>query len=228
MWRRSSMVCGLAVVLLLAAAAPAAADSGVRLRLGLFTPEGEGDLFAENADVFTGGVDDLEDVVGGIDYEHRFGEHLALLLSADLYEGKTDQAYRDFVDDRGDDIFHTTTLEIVPFTAGLRFDLAPSRSPVIPYLGGGGGVYTYRYEESGDFIDFDAGGEIFATTLTAEGAVLGYYVLAGVEVPIGPYFSFFAEGRWDRADDELGDDFEDFGTIDLSGRRVMGGLAWRF
>ena len=38
----------------------------------------------------------------------------------------------------------------------------------------------------------------------------------------------FAEGRWDRADDELGGDFEDLGTIDLSGRRVFGGLAWHF
>ena len=47
-------------------------------------------------------------------------------------------------------------------------------------------------------------------------------------LPKGDVGSFFAEGRWDRADDELGGDFEDLGTLDLSGRRVMGGVAWHF
>lgn len=226
---RGTWVSCAAILLALAAAPAAAQDQAFRVRLGLFTPDLDSEYYTDKERDFTGDLDDLEDMVGGVDYEHRFGERVSLLVSADLYEGQVDQSYRDFVDGFGDDIFHTTTLEIIPFTAGVKVELAPARSPVKPYVGAGGGLYTWLLEESGDFIDFGSPGlDIFDTTLSAEGAVFGYYLQAGLDVPLGPYFSLFAEGRWDRAEDELGDDFEGFGDIDLSGRRVMGGLAWKF
>jgi hypothetical protein len=219
----------LALVLLGVAAPAAAQDQAFRLRLGLFTPDGDGEFFAQAERDFTGSAGDFEDAVGGIDYQHRLGRgRVSLLVSADLFEGQTDRSYRDFVDDRGDEIVHTATLEVIPLTAGVKVDLAPERAPVIPYVGVGGGLYNYRYEESGDFIDFNDF-EVFSETFVAEGGVLGYYALAGIEVPIGPWFAFFAEGRWDRAEeDDLGDDFEGLGTLDLSGRRIMGGFAWAF
>lgn len=232
MMRRSLVGAVVAVCLLGAGPAGAAvgADHSVRLRLGLFTPEGEGEYFEGKEVDFTGEADDFEDVVGGIDYLYHAGSRFRFMLSGDVYEGQTDQEYRDFEDNFGDPIVHTTTLEITSVTAGLQVPLAPEGAAVQPYVGAGGGVYTYRLEESGDFIDFGGDLEIFPATLEAEGSVLGYYFLAGLEVPIGPYFSFFAEGRWDRAEDELGDDFDDpvFGTLDLSGRRVMGGVSWSF
>jgi hypothetical protein len=228
------LLAGAAAALCLLATGPAVAqhigpDHSVRLRLGMFFPEGEGRYFEEKQDDFTGEGSDLEDVVGGGDYMYRAGRHFGFMLSGDFYEGHTDQQYIDFEDNFGDAIEHTTTLEIASFTAGIFVPLAPEGFPIVPYIGGGGGVYTYRLEESGDFIDF--GGrdlEIFSATLEAEGSVLGYYLLAGVEVPVGPYFAFFAEGRWDQAEDDLGDDFEDFGTIDLSGHKLMGGVTWSF
>ena len=230
---------GGALLACLAAALPAEAQryrherygdqQSVRLRLGLFTPDGDSDFFEETELDFTGEAQEFEDAVAGIDYVYQMNRNLGLMLSADHFEGQQDQSYRDFEDNRGNRISHTSTLEISPLTVGLVVRLAPERSPVVPYVGAGGGIYAWRYEESGDFIDF--GGStlpVFSDTLEEEGTVLGYYLLAGVEVPISNYFSIIAEGRWDRADDELGGDFEDLGTLDLSGRRVMGGVAWRF
>ena len=232
MMRRSLMGAAVAVCLVGAGEANAAVgpDHTVRLRLGLFTPDGEGQYFEGKETEFTGEASDFEDIVGGADYLYHAGSRFRFVLSGDVYEGQTDQEYLDFEDQFGDPIVHTTTLEITSITAGVQVPLAPQNAVVVPYIGGGGGVYTYRLEESGDFIDFGGDLEIFPATLEAEGSVLGYYFLAGLEVPIGPYFSFFAEGRWDRADDELGDDFDDpvFGTLDLSGRRVMGGVSWSF
>ena len=49
-----------------------------------------------------------------------------------------------------------------------------------------------------------------------------------MEIPLSNGLSIFAEGRWLRADDELDEDFEDFGTLDLSGRDMRAGIAWRF
>jgi hypothetical protein len=204
-------------------------EQSFRLRLGMFTPDGKESFFEDTARDFTGDPNDFEDVVGGLDYVFDLQHNVGLMLSADYFEGQQDQSYRNFEDNRGNRISHTSTLEITPVTAGIVVKLAPERAPVVPYVGAGGGIYAWRYRESGDFIDF--GGStlpVFTDTLEDTGAALGYYLLAGVEVPISPYFSFFAEGRWDRADDELGGDFEGLGTLDLSGERMMGGLAWHF
>jgi opacity protein-like surface antigen len=204
-------------------------DQSVRMRLGLFTPDGKSDFFDDTGRDFTGDVKDLEDVVGGLDYVFQVQRNVGIMLSADYYEGQQDQSYRNFEDNFGHRISHTTTFDVVPLTVGIKVDLAPPSSPIVPYVGAGGGLYTWRYEERGDFIDFGTSHrDVFSSTLEDDGAALGYFVMAGLEVPISPYFSVLAEARWDRADDELGGDFEDLGTIDLGGRRVMGGLAWRF
>ena len=204
-------------------------EQSFRLRLGLFTPEGDSNFWDDVELDFTGDATELEDVVGGVDYVFDLQRHVGLMLSADYFEGQQDQSYRDFVDNRGNRITHTTTLEITPITAGIVVKLAPEDAPIVPYAGAGGGIYAWRYREAGDFIDFGTTGRpIFTDTLEDTGSALGYYLLGGLEVPLSSYFSFFAEARWDRSDDELGGDFEDLGTLDLSGRRVMGGLAWHF
>ena len=229
---RRALVCGLAIVAL-GAAAPASAAIGpehsLRLRAGIFTPDGDSDYYTEAEQDFTGETGDLEDFVGGADYRYDFGERVGLMISGDVFEGTWDRAYRDFEDNLGNEIQHRATLEVDSFTAGIVIDLAPEGFPVVPYVGAGGGLYSYRLEESGDFIDFTTPDlEVFDAELVAEGDTFGYYFLAGLEVPIGPYFSLFGEGRWDNAEDELSEDFEGFGDLDLSGRRVMGGVAWRF
>jgi hypothetical protein len=45
---------------------------------------------------------------------------------------------------------------------------------------------------------------------------------------VAPSTSLFAEGRWVSVDDELGDDFSGFGTLDLSGSHASLGIAWKF
>jgi len=41
------------------------------------------------------------------------------------------------------------------FDVGLRVKLAPEHLPVVPYVGGGGSLVTYRLIEHGDFISFN-------------------------------------------------------------------------
>jgi hypothetical protein len=93
-------------------------DNALRFRVGMFTPEGESAYWADNARVFTGEAEDFDDIVLGADFRFGLGERLGLILSGDLYEGDQAQAYLDFVDARGADIFHTTTLDIGSLTAG--------------------------------------------------------------------------------------------------------------
>lgn len=236
--RPGAVVAGACALLFVAVAGPAAAqyhqrgggDHSLRVRAGIFEPDGESQYWTDAADLFTGGPAEFEDFSGGFDYALGLGEggRLSLLISGSVWEGSDQRHYLDFVDNRGNEIEHDATLGMATFTAGLKVDLAP-RSPVRPYVGAGGGLYVWDLEESGEFIFFAPGGnDIFGDTFSDDGATAGWYYMVGLEIPLGPGFSILGEARWHEAEDDLGGDFEDFGKLDLSGREITGGLAWRF
>jgi opacity protein-like surface antigen len=219
---------------LLVASAPAWAqhgpyerDGAFRLHLGAFRPDGDSEYWDDKARDFTGDAADLENASGGIDYLLNLNRHLGLLFSGNFYEGDTTQSYRDFVDNRGDDIRHDTTLDIASLTAGVVFSLTGPDAPLVPYVGAGVGLYSWQLEEDGDFIDFRSPNRpIFSSNPQSDGVAFGHYWLAGLEAPIGRSVSLFAEGRWSRAKDKLEGDFEGFGDIDLSGREFVAGVSW--
>lgn len=199
-------------------------DGAFRLHLGSFQPDGESEYWDEKFAGFTGEIDDFENVSIGGDYLLSLNRHLGLLFTGSYFSGDTTQAYRGFVDNFGDRIRHDTTLEIASLGAGFVFSPFGPDAPVIPYAGLGGALYSWRLEEDGDFIA--PNDDIFSATLESEDVAFGYFGLVGVEVPINPRFSVFAEGRWTQAEGELEGDFEGFGDLDLSGREIMAGISW--
>jgi opacity protein-like surface antigen len=232
----SKRLCVILTLGFCVAAAPAlaggwyTADQNIRLRIGGFEPEGDSEYWRDKEADFTGEASELEDVSVGIDYRVDVSRHFGLMFSGTLFEGEMGQAYREFVDSEGADIRHVTRLELASATVGGVFHLTGPEAVVRPYVGAGGGIYSWRLEEDGEFIDFTPPPPvIFDATLEASGTAFGYYLLGGVEVPVGRHWSFFAEGRWHRVDDDLEDDFEDdFGKIDLSGTDLGAGISWRF
>lgn len=226
-------------VIAVAGALPAAAqyprhhhrggDNALRIHAGIFTPDGESAYWNDTFFDFTGDIDDFEDAVVGVDYVRRLGGNLKLVVSGTGFEGESDQAYRDFVDTFGNDIFHTTTLSVSTATLGLAVDLAPRHAPVVPYLGVGGGLYAWDLEERGEFIDFGVDPpEIFPATFQDDGAVFGWYLMAGLDIPAGRTWSVFVQARWHDAEDDLEGDFVDLGKLDLSGRDITAGFSWTF
>ena len=233
--KRSHAIWMLAGLLVLpAATAPAWAqrgpyerDGAFRLHLGAFRPDGDSEYWDDKADEFTGDIGDFENISFGGDYLLSLNRHIGLLFSGNFYSGDTTQSYRDFVDNRGDEIRHDTTLEIASLTAGVQFNLTGPDAPIIPYVGAGGGLYSWRLEEEGDFIDFHSPGRpVFFSNPESDGVTFGHYWLVGLEAPITPRISLFGEGRWTRAEDELEGDFEGFGDLDLSGREFVAGISW--
>ena len=210
-------------------AQPGASRNSLRVSAGVFEPEGDSQYWDETFQTFTGEVSDFEDLQVAVEYQRRLGQRLSLVVGLDAYEGIQDQAYLDFADTQGFDILHETALEISAATVGVRFDLAPAGATVVPYLGAGGGFYAWRLTESGEFIDFDVfPEEIFLTTFEDDGSAFGYYLAAGLEIPLGRTFSIFAEAKFSDASDDLSGDFEGLGELDLSGQRFAGGFSWRF
>jgi len=243
--KRWSWMAGAALMCALVGAAPAAAedqtyypppahyghgpDMTFRLRLGLFTPSGDSDYWHGAEQEFTTKTSDFEDLVYGMDFIWNMHQPVGIMFSGDYYDGKNDMSYRDFVDTAGREIFHTTELDIAPLTAGIVVRLAPEGFPVKPYIGGGGGLYFWHLDETGDFIDFGGNRNIiFNDSFHDDGTTFGGYALVGLDVPIGTYFSVFGEARWDWAKDDLTGDFAGLGKLDLGGRRLTGGVAWHF
>jgi len=201
-------------------------DGAFRVHVGDFRPEGDSEYWNDKERDFTGGVDDLEGGSFGLDYLLPFNRHFSLMFSGTAYAGDTTQSYRGFVDNFGDRIRHDTTLGIASATVGVVFHPLGSDAAVSPYFGAGGGSYFWSLEEDGDFIDFGHGNDVFSANLKDDGVAFGVYYLIGLEAPITRRVSVFGEGRWTQADDELSDDFEDFGKLDLSGRTFLVGLSW--
>ena len=199
-------------------------EGAFRVHLGDFQPEGDSEYWDDVERDFTGGVDDLENVSFGIDYLLPLNRNFSLMFSGTGYAGDTTQSYRGFVDNFGDRIRHDTTLGIASATVGVVVHPFGSDAPVSPYIGAGGGSYFWSLEEEGDFIDNND--DVFFATFKDEGVAFGYYYLVGLEAPITRRMSIFGEGRWTQVDDELSDDFEGFGDIDLSGRMFVVGLSW--
>ena len=224
------------VVMIALAALPAAAQTSrpynaypntLRLRVGIFQPNGDSQYWDQREFDFTGDEDDFEDTIIGIGYTHMLTERFGVLVGANYWEGSNTAAFLDFEDDFGNDIEHETTLEVLSFDLGMVYHLLRRDATVSPYVGGGIGFYGYDLQESGDFINF-GNFEIFNGTFDASGNTVGGFFVAGLEVPIGEQFAIFGEARWDWASDELEDDFEEFGDLDLSGGQLAGGISFRF
>lgn len=206
-----------------------AQDSGFRIRLGLFTPEGDSSYWNDKALDFAGDAEDFEDVQVGLDYDLGLSHRSLLRFSLDSFSGESNTRYLDFVDDQDFSIEHHTSLDIASITAAYILQLASPNAPVVPYIGVGGGLYIWELTEDGDFIDFFTDDlEIFSGIFSDEGVTFGYFYTAGVEFRFSQRNAFFVEGRWQEVEDELDDDFEGFGDLDLSGLAIHGGYAWKF
>lgn len=208
---------------------PYAHEDSVRVRVGVFEPDADSAYFDGVFEDFTGSRNDLEAGMVGVEYAHAILPLLDVLVGGSYYETSFDQSYRRFEDPRGHRIEHTLSLEQASFDLGLRVKLAPAHARILPYLGGGGSYMAWRLAEDGDFIDFNPPPrQIFTDLLESEGETLGYFLLAGVEVPLSSDWAVFVEGRYLSADDDLDDDFEGFGKLDLSGALYSAGVTLRF
>ena len=201
----------------------------LRIQISSLTPRGDRTYWHDKQLDFTGGPNDLQDAAVTFDYQRHLTGRLALMVSATAFQGNTDQSYIRYTDSLGNDITHTTTLERSDLTVGLVFFPIGRDAVLVPYVGAGLGAYGWRLQESGDFINFNTDpAYVFSDRFTADGNAFGHYWLAGLEVPLGWNWALFAEGRWQRADDQLNRDFATFGTLDLSSKQVGVGMSWSF
>lgn len=215
-------------------------DRGLELRLGLFLPDGGGELWSINEDLFSLDASDFEDATFGLSWVQSLTNHIELGVGFEAYERTVRSAQRGFIDDFGLPILHDTQLSLTPLTVDVRFlPLGRFRQrpggrqvlkPVV-WVGGAAGLMRWEYEELGDFVFSDDEGDlVLFDRFRGRGTTSVFQVAAGLELPLSTRINLILQARQTWADDDL--DFDDaYGgpaRLDFGGTTLSGGVALRF
>jgi hypothetical protein len=145
--------------------------------------------------------------------------------------------YRDYVDNNLLPIQQTTELKTWQVVGSLRYSLTPKGHDVsrlvwiprrvVPYVGAGGGVIRYDFQQTGDFVDFQDL-SVFFDSFQSQGWAPTAHVFGGVDLQIHRALYASVQARYTKAAGTLSSDFIDFDPIDLSGFHVSAGINLLF
>ncbi len=209
----------------------ALAQQSLTLSFGGFVVAGEdarvdGDVLVANRDILSFDIDDFTGGSIGIEWLLSVGEFFEAGLGAGFTSRTVPSVYADLVNRNGDEIAQDLKLRVAPFTATVRVLPFGRSRAVQPYLGGGIGLFSYRYSEVGEFVDF-TDRSVFRDQFVATGSEVGPVALAGVRFPLGDAWSLGGEVRYQKAAADLSEDF--LGSkLDLSGFHYLATVRVKF
>jgi opacity protein-like surface antigen len=162
---------------------------------------------------------------------------LDVVAGFDIAKSDTPSEYRNFVDNRLLPIQQITSLRQSNIFGSVKFAVIPrgraiSRfawipSTIVPYVGAGGGLTNYEFEQVGDFVDF-ADNSVFTESFRSSGWTPTGHVLGGADIQVYKRMFLSLEGRYTWAYATMDPDFIDFEPIDLGGFRFSAGIHVSF
>jgi opacity protein-like surface antigen len=250
--KRSALIAVLA--LSLAAPAVASAQGGpgflfkrprvtVTVRAGYSLPTTGGQLFDFAVDEFIPlGADTLSTL--GFDAPYLGGElafrpleRWDFTLGVGWTRSRSMTEYRRWIDADGLPIVQETTFEVVYGTVGAKYSLVDRGRQIgrlawvpqrfTPWVGGGLGISSYDFVQSGDFVDTGTF-EIFSDNLETSDEGLILYANAGVDATLFRNAIVTAEARYTYSSADVEYPYEGFNDIDLGGLQLMVGLGFQF
>jgi hypothetical protein len=171
----------------------ASAQQSVNFYIGGFTPRsfdarGTDDVLYSDrfvlADPLFFNIKDLNGVTLGGEWLVGLGDLFDAGLGVGFYQRTAPSVYDQLTNPDGSEIAQDLKLRIVPITATVRFLPLGHKAPIRPYVGGGVGIFAWRYSETGNFVD-PVDKTIFSGNFVGTGVNAGPLVLGGVTVPIG-------------------------------------------
>ncbi len=199
----------------------------VNLRIGLFQPNMNSDLWEVNMENLYLSEQDMQNVYYAIEYEFFFNPILSLSIEGGQYNKDHYSQYRDYTYDDGTPIYQNLALRITSVELNLRIYPIGHKYAFNPYIGGGLGIHSWDYEQWGDFINFDdlTVDEGYADTKTY---TLGFNARAGFLIKFKRTTGFSFEARYLFLKGELSSLFEGFEKFDLSGLSFTAGINFFF
>src|SRR5262245_16629615 len=188
-----AVVASAFVLGVLATPSASAQDSTINLFVGAFVPRplvdrGVDDVLFRDFYLNSGGflVFDKKDFNGptaGAEYLAGLGDFFDAGFSVGVYSRTSPAIDADFTRPNGAEVESDLKLRIIPITATIRYLPLGHHDAIEPYVGGGVGIYNWRYTETGDFVT--SGQRIINDTFTGSDTSIGPVILGGVRVPVG-------------------------------------------
>jgi opacity protein-like surface antigen len=249
---RRSLALALASILSTAALAGAQApdfwfqrpNGSFGLYGGWWMPREESDLFEFVREQMTVQEGDFNSPLLGAEVALGLTDRVDAVLSVEGARGSRHSELRDWVEN-GLPIEQTTEFGWTRAVASGRLYLLPRGRTIgthawvparwSPYVGAGGGVVWYTFEQFGDFVDFltldhPDGPEIFTDRIRSRGSGATTHALGGLEVSLTRNLVLRGEYRytWGSAPVDSRSFGGGFDPIDLAGHRTTIGIATRF
>jgi hypothetical protein len=222
----------LSVAALLALPVAAAAQQSVNISIGGFSPRGAdsrdpNDVLVNNQDFLAFNISDLTGFTFSGEYLIQLHDKFDAGAGIGFYQHSTPAADRfSEFQGTGEPIVADLKLRVIPISATFRF-LPLGHHGVAPYIGGGVGIFPYRYSETGDFVASD-NVTIISGNFVGSGTAVGPVILGGVTVPVGS-IGIGGELRWQAAEGDLPADQQFAGSkIDLGGWTYSFTLNFKF
>jgi len=223
----------VALASLLGADAAFAQQQSLNFSVGLFAVRGEdgrveGDALVVNRDLYLFDFKDFNGPSIGADYLVGLGDYFEVGAGIGYTSRAVDTIYDDFVRPDGTEIEQQLKLRVVPMTATVRVLPLGHTTPFQPYIGGGIGIYNWRYSETGDFVNFSVVGQpVFRESYAASGTSIGPVAVFGLRFPVGNAI-VGGEMRYQKAEGDL--DERDFlgPKIDLGGFHYSATVGFRW
>lgn len=226
------MLVGALLVLALTAGLPASASAqqSISVQVGGFFPKGEGsrvqgDVLQINHDYLLFDFGDFKGVQIGGDWSAAIGDYVEVGAGIGYYQATVPAVYADFINEDGSEISQDLTLRIMPLTALVRFLPLGAKRAFQPYVGGGLGVYFWRYAETGEFLADDD--SIFEDTFEQTGTSVGPMAVFGIRGRVSGSALIGMEGRYQWGSASLSQDFLG-DKLDLGGFSILATFGYRF
>jgi len=172
-------------------------------------------------------MSDFSHVTLGAEWLVGLGNNFEGSLGLGFYSRTVPTSYATLVNQDGSEVAQDLKLRIVPFTATVRFLPLGRRNGIVPYIGGGVGVFAWRYSETGQFVDTSDRTTVFQANFVGSGSATGPVILGGVRVPAGDWV-VGGEIRYQSAKGNLSTDDFIAPHIDLTGYNFLFTVGYRF
>ena len=211
-------------------ARPASAQQTITVQLGAFIPKGEdsrveGDVLVTNRQYLLFDFGDFTGFLVSGDWSAAIGEYIEAGVGFGYYQATVPAVYDEWINEDGSEIVQDLKLRIMPMTALVKILPLGAKRAFQPYVGGGLGVYFWRYSETGEFLATDE--TIFRDSFVQSGTSVGPVAVFGVRGLVSPAASIGVEGRYQWGTADLSEDFLG-DKIDLGGFSILATFGYRF
>jgi hypothetical protein len=191
----------------------------------------------------------------GLGYEYFVGPYLSLAFSLDSYTKNRPGYYVDwgqFEFDEGNFAFpyelydasiieHAFAVSSTPLQLSVKFLPLGRKARIVPFVGGGAGLYFWSVRLQGEMIDFldpyiyddEVLGEVTVYPVDIvyakeRGQTFGAHAFGGFQIPVGFRATIDLEARYHWAKAKFDEWFLDFEDFDLGGLAITVGFSYWF